>query len=79
MPNQDPKAFPHGGRDASKSAVDAWNRRLAELSQEGYSQRIAADEDWARELARNRRQDREAWGTPRGADGTPWLKSNREG
>ena len=72
-----PKPFHDGGRDASESPDKSWRRRLEEL-REGGASRVEADEDWRRELNRNTRQDREALGQPKGADGTPWLKSNRE-
>lgn len=78
MANQDPKAFPRGGRDASESADDMWRRKLDELRQEGYNQRTAADKDWRRQLDRNARQDREKLGDPKSGDCTPWLKSNAE-
>lgn len=38
-----------------------------------YQQRDAADADYARNLARNQRQDREAVGTAKTLDGTPWV------
>ena len=43
-----------------------------------YQQRQAADADWRRNLAFNQRQDREAVGTARQPDGTPWVRNGRK-
>ena len=42
-----------------------------------YQQREAADADYAANLARTRRQDREAIGQQKSLDGTPWVGRGR--
>ncbi len=42
-----------------------------------WDQRKAADADWHIQLARNIRQDRQAVGTPKDLNGTPWVKGAR--
>lgn len=43
----------------------------------GSVPRPEADADWRAQLARNRRQDREAVGIPKALDGTPWVGRGR--
>lgn len=50
--------------------------RRADLPTGGYQQRASADRDYAENLARNAREDKQAVGQPKALDGTPWQRGS---
>ena len=72
----DPKLGPVEQQTGDYDPPFAGGGRRADLPAD-YQQRKAADADYNANLATVKRWDREAVGTPRTLDGTPWVNSGK--